>query len=151
MLGTVGTEYRLDGSAISDAVNTAARISDINRVYGTFILMSESTYYSLENPQTYRFRRVDTIKLKGKSEPILILEVLSDCYMKHMPKPSTVTAFEEAWTAYQKGNFQTAIKLFEKYLKLVPDDKASELFLARCKDLVEKGCPADWDGVAKFE
>lgn len=150
MLGTVGTAHRIDGSAISDAVNTAARIMDINRYYGTQILIGESTYGALQDPNAYKLRRLDKIALRGKDEPIMIWEVMTTYLESPTPSQKLIQEFEQAWSYYEAGDFESAKKLFAEYLANFPNDKASEVFLHRCNDFLKYGCPEDWEGVTKF-
>lgn len=150
MLGTVGTSHRLDGSVISDAVNTASRIMDVNRIYGTNILIGEATYNALENPQNYKLRRIDKIKLKGKDEPTIIWEVLSNSSNPSIPSQDMIELFEKAWSYYYEGKFKSAQKLFLSYLEKFPDDQASKFFVKRCEDFIKNGYPEGWDGVTKF-
>ena len=37
MLGTIGASGRMEGTVISDCVNTAARIESLNKLYGTTV------------------------------------------------------------------------------------------------------------------
>ncbi|HZU86173.1 MAG TPA: adenylate/guanylate cyclase domain-containing protein [Anaerolineaceae bacterium] len=72
VLGLVGTEKRLEYTAIGDSVNTAKRIQE--NALGGQILISEPAYrmvaeYILAAP-------VDPIQAKGKREPVKVYEVI---------------------------------------------------------------------------
>ncbi|OQW90563.1 MAG: hypothetical protein BWK78_06705 [Thiotrichaceae bacterium IS1] len=68
MLGTVGGPNRMEGTVISDAVNLAARVEDLTKLYRVPLLITEQTYLRLTDPSQYHIRVIDTVKVKGKSD-----------------------------------------------------------------------------------
>ncbi len=72
VLGLVGTESRLDYTAIGDSVNTAKRIQE--NAAGGQILLSEDAYLHVQDDVIVR--PVDPIMAKGKSQPVRVFELL---------------------------------------------------------------------------
>ena len=72
VLGLIGTEKRMEYTAIGDSVNTAKRIQE-NAAAGQ-ILISERAYRQIAN--LIEARPVDAIQAKGKSQPLLVYEVI---------------------------------------------------------------------------
>jgi PAS domain S-box-containing protein len=72
VLGLIGTEKRLDYTAIGDSVNTAKRIQE-NASPGQ-ILISQPAYERVAD--RIQVRTVDPILAKGKREPVAVYEVL---------------------------------------------------------------------------
>lgn len=72
VLGLVGTEKRLDYTAIGDSVNTAKRIQE-NAIAGQ-ILISHEAYQNVKGQ--IKVRAVEPITAKGKRDPIVVYEVL---------------------------------------------------------------------------
>lgn len=72
LLGLVGSERRLDYTAIGDSVNTAKRIQE-SAEHGQ-ILISGSTLKQLGS--AVQVRPIEGMSLKGKLDPIAIFEVL---------------------------------------------------------------------------
>ena len=72
IVGYIGSETRLDYTAIGDTVNTAARLES-NSKPGQ-IIVSETTMQALD--ESFNLKPLDTIKLKGKSENLRIAEVV---------------------------------------------------------------------------
>lgn len=72
VLGLVGTEKRLDYTAIGDSVNTAKRIQE--NAAGGQILISDEVYQQVAD--RVEVRLVDPILAKGKSQPLTVYEVL---------------------------------------------------------------------------
>lgn len=73
LLGLVGTEQRLEYTAIGDSVNTAKRLQE-NAAPGQ-ILLSAQAYAQIS--QLVCARPIEPIVAKGKKEPIQVYEVLS--------------------------------------------------------------------------
>jgi PAS domain S-box-containing protein len=72
VLGLVGTERRIDYTAIGDSVNTAKRIQE--NADKAQILISEDAYQLVSNQ--IRAKEVNPIVAKGKSQPLKVFEVV---------------------------------------------------------------------------
>ncbi|MGD8455972.1 MAG: adenylate/guanylate cyclase domain-containing protein [Anaerolineales bacterium] len=72
VLGLVGTEQRVDYTAIGDSINTAKRIQE-NSEAGQ-ILISEDAYKKVS--KRIQTNPVDPIRAKGKREPLKVYEVV---------------------------------------------------------------------------
>jgi PAS domain S-box-containing protein len=72
VLGLIGTDKRLDYTAIGDSVNTAKRIQE--NAGPSQILISQPAYERVAD--CVEVRAVDPIQAKGKREPVPVYEVL---------------------------------------------------------------------------
>jgi class 3 adenylate cyclase len=72
VLGLIGTERRLDYTAIGDSVNTAKRIQE-NSAAGQ-ILISEDAYKFVA--KQVEVNEVEPVEAKGKSQPVKVFEVI---------------------------------------------------------------------------
>jgi class 3 adenylate cyclase len=152
MLGTIGEAERMEGTVISDAVNLAARLEGLSKVYGSSIIISGEMMFSLDNPGQYSFRFLDKVKVKGKEEAVSVFEILNG-------EPEDLVAlklkaqdhFERGLLHYHSQEFPQAQEQFQQALAINPHDQAAQLYLRRVEHFIEYGTPVDWEGVTALE
>jgi adenylate cyclase len=71
--GAVGARDRLLFTVHGDDVNIAARLEQLNKKYGTYILATESTLHAAGS--SFAFRRVDEVVVRGRLRPTVIYTV----------------------------------------------------------------------------
>lgn len=72
--GLVGTKDRLGYTVHGDDVNVAARLEQLNKEYGTAILISESTY-DLAGPEKFVFKMIGEVKIRGRQSDTVVYTV----------------------------------------------------------------------------
>lgn len=75
MMGTIGERHRMDGTVISDAVNLAARLESLTKDYRVPLLVSQFTVDRLDDPEAFALRPIDTVVVRGRTQPVAIFEV----------------------------------------------------------------------------
>ncbi|GEM_PF-175638 len=74
-VGNMGSSRRMDYTLMGDNVNLGARLEGTNKVYKTWIIISEYTYTVVKDHVIVR--ELDNIRVKGKSQPVKIYELLA--------------------------------------------------------------------------
>ena len=151
MAGMIGEHDRIQPDAVSDAVNLAARLEGLSKVYGTALLISEAVRVRLTNRDRYQLRFLDQVIVKGRSEPIAIYEVLdAETETKRLLKQQTLAIFEAGIQAYNDLDLAAAQAYFAKVLTHNPEDRTAHLYQERVRFLKEQGIPQNWNGVWTF-
>jgi class 3 adenylate cyclase/CHASE2 domain-containing sensor protein len=70
LVGNIGSNRRFNYTVMGDTVNVAARLQDLNKKYGTTILVSDVTVAAI--CAAIPFRRVDRTNVKGRGQAVEI-------------------------------------------------------------------------------
>jgi tetratricopeptide (TPR) repeat protein len=147
ILGTIGSDNRMDGTVISDAVNLSARLESLTKYYGVGVLISGDSFQSIDDSDKYDFRILDVVKVKGKSEQITVIHIYSGLSedIKNIYK-RTKDIFERGISYFWMQDFKTAKLHFQRVLEIHPEDKAAQIYLTRAEYFSNNPLPPDWDG-----
>ncbi len=72
--GNIGSSKRMELTSIGDGVNLASRLEGASKQYGTDLIISDNTYR--EYKDRLYVRELDFITVKGKSEPVIVYELV---------------------------------------------------------------------------
>lgn len=148
MLGTIGAANRLASGVVGDAVNVAARVEGITKMYGTPFLISEATLQRVVRPDAFHLRELDTVVAKGKSQPMRIFEVLDALpAAQRAERVATASRYAQGLAAYREGDFRAAEGHFGSCVEQSATDAPAQLLRARCHALVTEP-PGNWNGVS---
>ncbi|MFP4206675.1 MAG: CHASE2 domain-containing protein [Spirochaetaceae bacterium] len=145
VVGNMGTAQKMDYTMMGNSVNLAARLEGVNKQYGTWILISETTRN--EAGDEFLFRRLDRVRVVGITEPVRLFELVDERSAADGRTAEALEAFEEGLSRFEAQDWQQALEHFEATLEARPDDGPTKLYAKRCRDFMKKAPPANWDGV----
>ena len=149
IVGTIGSKASRSFTVMGDPVNLGSRLEGANKAYGTHVLISERTRELAA--ADVNARELDLIRVKGKTEPTRIYELMPLPGGQALLPASGGTPFQAGLEAYRRQDWDSAERAFRDFLGDRPGDSASEVYLARIAQLRAEPPPAQWDGVWVFE
>ncbi len=146
MLGVIGGGNRMEGTVIGHTVNLASRLQTLTKTYGTPLLISEHTLYSLSEPEKFLVRHLGRVKVAYNTQPESIYEVFNhDEENIRDIKLRTLDKFEEALACYYTLDVARAHTMLAQIVHENPQDTPAKVYLQRCVDYLATGLYAGTD------
>ena len=145
LMGNVGSSSRLKYTLLGDAVNLAARLESVNKIYNTQILICGKLRDSVISE--FVCRLIDVVAVVGKNEFTSIYELTDwrlDDTADHVLSMERLSL--EAMESYRNKNWADARAIYTEMLSLKPGDTTCEIFLDRIAVFEQYPPSADWNG-----
>jgi adenylate cyclase len=143
--GNMGTERKMNYTVMGNAVNLAARLEGVNKMYGTWILTTD--YTAKEAGDEFIYRRLDQVRVVGINTPVQLLEVIDFKNSISSERESFLKDFEKALDLFNERNYKAAQEIFDNLVKINAEDGPSTIYRDRCIDFIKSPPAKDWDGV----
>lgn len=141
-IGNIGTEERINYTAIGDAINTASRLQGLNNVYHTGILISERVQKHLKGQ--FLLRPIDSAYVKGKKDKINVFEIMASIGLEKETEATKeqitlCQLYTSAYDKYEQGNLSSALAEFKNIASLYPEDMPTRYMTEKIQEKILKG------------
>jgi adenylate cyclase len=150
VVGNLGSDRLFDYTVVGDTVNLASRLESANKMFRTRILVSADTFE--RTGDTFLARELGLVAVKGKSQPVMVYEILATAGTHDAVNEEKAVIHQEALALYYGKHWRDAVRLFDRLLELDPGDGPAAWYRGRCESMeASERLPDEWQVIIMKE
>eukprot|EP00922_Rhytidocystis_sp_ex-Travisia-forbesii_P073048 GHVS01108892.1.p1 GENE.GHVS01108892.1~~GHVS01108892.1.p1 ORF type:complete len:603 (+),score=110.44 GHVS01108892.1:230-1810(+) len=147
LVGNLGSPDRIKFGVLGDGVNLASRLEELNKRYGTSILISEAAANEPQVRLKFLLRPVDIVVVKGRTQGTQLFEVIN--FRAHATTQETTIAQHQsdALQLYLSGNFSGCLETISLIESMTSGGDNSLVEIKRkAQKYLQQPPPSGWSG-----
>ena len=140
MLGTIGSDARLETTVIGDTVNLTSRLDELTKELNLAIIISEFVYQALNKPEVFSIRMIDNaFQARGREQVIALYEIFNiGNPIIILKKQKTAPFLEKSLGYIKQQQYHLALTELYQSQQVYPEDKVTTELILRCQKALDK-------------
>lgn len=142
VVGNLGSNSRLNYTAVGETVNLAARLEQLTKIYRIPIVVSEATR---EAATDFFYREIDLVTVRGIEGYFPVYQPLAKNSLISETQRQDMESYSQAIQLFRNKEWLVAKEIFET-LSDSYQDGLCQLYAETCDYLADNAPPEDWAG-----
>lgn len=144
LAGNIGSEEKMKFGVLGDEVNLAACLEDMNKCYGTKVLISDSTFYLVK--QLFVCRPLEVVTVKKRPHGAIVYELMESIEAATEEQKKLAKMATRALEHYCNREWHEAFLLCKQMQDYNQgDDKATQCLCELCLQMMHHPPGPDWE------
>lgn len=131
LVGNITLTSRVDYTVAGENLSIAYRVADLNDIYGTEIVITDSTQQRCD--AVMDTRELDQVRIKGRRDPTRAFELISLKGQAPSARVELLGTFLTGLSAFRNRDYAAALAMFRECRNRSPEDGPTSVYIDRCE------------------